>query len=256
MEKLGQLYQQRRPDGTRSWDLIVVDTPPSRSALDFLDAPNRLGSFLDGRFIRMMTAPARAGGRAYLKVVTAGVSLAASAVSKVLGSDLLTDVQNLIAALDTVFGGFRDRADKTYALLQRRGTAFLVVASPERDALREAGYFIDRLSGDGMPLAGLIVNRMSSIDAHSIPGSTALSVAETLEETGRRDAVKGLLRLHADVAEVAERQLALTRRFLEAHPGVAVAAVPAAAQDIHDLEALRKVGQDVAEPGPSLAAAG
>src|SRR4249920_3322564 len=108
MEKLGQL---RRAD---EWDLIVVDTPPSRSALDFLDAPQRLGRFLDGRLIRLLTAPARAGGRAYLKVVTVGFSVFSKILSKILGGELLSDVSAFVQAFDTMFGGFRERATATY----------------------------------------------------------------------------------------------------------------------------------------------
>ena len=139
MEKLGQL---RRLD---EWDLIVVDTPPSRSALDFLDAPERLGSFLDGRLIRLLSVPARAGGRAYFRVFSAGMSMLTSAFTKILGGELLRDVQTFVLALDTMFGGFRERADETYALLKRPETAFVVVALPQPDALREASYFVERL---------------------------------------------------------------------------------------------------------------
>src|SRR6202789_3784695 len=154
MEKLGQL---RHSD---EWDLIVVDTPPSRSALDFLDAPQRLGRFLDGRLIRGLALPAKASGKAYFKVVTASFTLMARAVTKILGGDLLRDVSSFVASLEAMFGGFRERADHTYRLLKAPGTAFLVVASPEPDALREASYFIERLVGDGMPLAGLVLNRV------------------------------------------------------------------------------------------------
>ena len=150
MEKLGQLHRQAEDSGI--WDLVIVDTPPSRSALDFLDAPERLGSFLDGRLIRLLMAPARAGGRAYMRVVGAGFSLVASALTKILGAQLLTDLQTLVAGLDSVFGGFRERAEKTYALLQDSGSAFVVVAAPEPDALREASYFVERLQEDAMPL--------------------------------------------------------------------------------------------------------
>src|SRR5690606_22676244 len=138
MEKLGQL---RAAD---EWDLIVVDTPPSRSALDFLDAPERLGRFLDGRFIRLLVGPAKSGGRAYLRMLTTGFSMVTGALTKVLGTQLLKDAQTFVAALDTMFGGFRERAETTYRLLQARGTAFLVVAAPEPDALREASYFVER----------------------------------------------------------------------------------------------------------------
>ena len=110
MEKLGQL--RARAASEHTWDLIVVDTPPSRSALDFLDAPKRLGSFLDGRFIRLLMAPAKAGGRAYLKVFSSGVTMATTVMSKILGGQVLQDVQTFVAALDTMFGGFRERADR------------------------------------------------------------------------------------------------------------------------------------------------
>src|SRR5579875_3000977 len=154
MEKLGQLV------AADEWDLIVVDTPPSRSALDFLDAPNRLGRFLDGRMIRVITAPARAGGRTGLKVVTAGIGVFAKVFSRVLGGDLIRDLSSFVSALESMFGGFRERAQHTYELLKTPGTAFVVVASPEPDALREASYFVERLSTEHMPLAGLIVNRV------------------------------------------------------------------------------------------------
>ncbi len=154
MEKLSQLAEHD------TWDLIIVDTPPSRSALDFLDAPQRLGRFLDGRLIRILAMPAKAGGKAYLKVVTASFQLVTRAVTKILGGDLLNDVSSFVASLEAMFGGFRERADHTYQLLKAPGTAFIVVASPEPDALREASYFVERLEGDGMPLAGLVVNRV------------------------------------------------------------------------------------------------
>src|SRR5690606_13202965 len=172
MEKLGQLRHRSQ------WDLIVVDTPPSRSALDFLDAPQRLGSFLDGRLIRLLSGPARTGGRSYLKVLHAGFSVMTSAMTKVLGSELLRDVQTFVNALDTMFGGFRERADQTYALLKRPETAFLVVAAPEPDALREASYFVDRLSRDAMPLAGLVLNRMRVDRAAGIGEEQAIAAAE------------------------------------------------------------------------------
>src|SRR3954462_537004 len=110
MEKLGQLHADR----AGGWDLIVVDPPPSRSALDFLDAPERLSSFLDGRFIRLLLAPARGP----VKLMSAGVGLVTGALTKVLGGQVLRDLQSFVAALDTLFGGFRQRAQKTFALLQ------------------------------------------------------------------------------------------------------------------------------------------
>ncbi|MEU6173920.1 ArsA family ATPase [Streptantibioticus parmotrematis] len=177
MEKLGQLRARDE------WDLIIVDTPPSRSALDFLDAPKRLGSFLDGRFIKLLMAPAKAGGRAGMMFLNAGMSMMTGALNKVVGAHLLKDVQTFVAAMDTMFGGFRKRADATYRLLQAPGTAFLVVAAPERDALREASYFVERLAAERMPLAGLVLNRVHGSEAARLTAERALAAAEALEES-------------------------------------------------------------------------
>lgn len=264
MEKLGQLRLEadRNPDNPR-WDLIVVDTPPSRSALDFLDAPKRLGSFLDGRFIRILAAPAKAGGRAYMKVFTTGVNIVTTAMTKLLGGQMLTDVQTFVAALDTMFGGFRERADHTYALLSEPATKFIVVAAPERDALREASYFVDRLDEEGMPLAGLVVNRMYRVSAPGLSAARALAAAEELDDiengipsNGRSNGSSGvsestaitqaLLRLHAVQAEIAGRHQALAKRFIAGHPDIPTVEVPAASQDIHDLVGLRSVGEALA----------
>ncbi|MFE1886087.1 ArsA family ATPase [Streptomyces diastatochromogenes] len=176
MEKLGQLRARDE------WDLIVVDTPPSRSALDFLDAPKRLGSFLDGRLIRLLTAPAKLGGRAGMAFLNVGMSMMTGTLGKLLGGQLLKDVQTFVAAMDTTFGGFRTRADATYKLLQAPGTAFLVVAAPERDALREAAYFVERLAAEDMPLVGLVLNRVHGSGAGRLSAERALAAAENLEE--------------------------------------------------------------------------
>ncbi|KMS86374.1 ABC transporter ATPase [Streptomyces regensis] len=176
MEKLGQLRAKEE------WDLIVVDTPPSRSALDFLDAPKRLGSFLDGRLIRLLTAPAKLGGRAGMAFLNVGMSMMTGTLGKLLGGQLLKDVQTFVAAMDTTFGGFRTRADATYKLLQAPGTAFLVVAAPERDALREAAYFVERLAAEDMPLMGLVLNRVHGSGAGRLSAERALAAAENLED--------------------------------------------------------------------------
>ncbi len=243
MEKLGQLRQRSQ------WDLIIVDTPPSRSALDFLDAPERLGSFLDGRLIRLLGGPARAGGKAYRKVLQAGFSAVTSTMTKVLGGELLRDVQTFVNALDTMFGGFRERAEATYALLKRPETAFVVVAAPEPDALREASYFVDRLSREAMPLAGLVLNRVHTDTAGGVGEEQAIAAAERLEAAGENRLTAGLLRLHADRLRLAARDERTGERFTSAHPDVPVAHIPAFAGDVHDLDGLREVGALVSSNG-------
>ncbi|MYV98837.1 ArsA family ATPase [Streptomyces sp. SID3343] len=258
MEKLGQLH------ATGEWDLIVVDTPPSRSALDFLDAPQRLGSFLDGRLIRILSAPAKVGGRGALKFLSAGMGLMTGALSKVVGTHLLTDIQTFVAALDTTFGGFRKRADATYKLLQARGTSFLVVAAPEKDALREAAYFVDRLGTERMPLAGLVLNRVHATRAGRLSAERSLAAAEALAERADGESeqpadpvgddalrpadlrlVAGLLTLHAERLRVIDREERTRTRFTSIHPEVRVAEVPALPGDVHDLAGLRVIGESL-----------
>ncbi|MFA7323278.1 MAG: ArsA-related P-loop ATPase [Candidatus Nanopelagicales bacterium] len=241
MEKLGQLHAQARVDDT--WDLIVIDTPPSRSALDFLDAPARLGSFLDGKFIRILAAPARGAGRGLGKIAAVGFGFFTSALSKILGSQVLTDVGAFVAAIDTTFGGFRERADATYELLKDPSTSFVVVAAPESDALREASYFVERLHADGMPLAGLVLNRVQEVTLPEVSREQAMAAAEMLEDgdaTSRLTAA--LLGLHAERQALLERQQLVAARFTSAHPAVPVTTVAALAEDVHDLAGLRQIG--------------
>ncbi|MFD3841212.1 ArsA family ATPase [Streptomyces sp. NPDC058642] len=286
MEKLGQLRARDE------WDLIIVDTPPSRSALDFLDAPKRLGSFLDGKLIRVLLAPAKVGGRAGMKFLNVGMSMMTGVLGKLLGGQLLKDVQTFVSAMDSMFGGFRTRADATYKLLQAPGTAFLVVAAPERDALREAAYFVERLAAEDMPLAGLVLNRVHGSGAARLSAERALAAAENLEESrivdqedgkaGVRNSpdtdgssespasdpvsaegspaadrtveqlTAGLLRLHAERMRLLSREQRTRDRFTARHPEVAVAEVAALPGDVHDLAGLRDIGTRLAAGRPEL----
>ncbi len=236
MEKLGQLRQDARKSGR--WDLIVVDTPPARSALDFLDAPERLSGFLDGRFIRLLLAPAKGPA----KLMTAGVGAVTNTMAKIVGAQVLKDLQMFVAAFDTLFGGFRNRAQQTFELLQTKETAFLVVAAPEPDALREAAYFVERLSAEQMPLAGLVVNRATE-GLEGLSVEQAVAAADRLEhEAGEPTISSGVLRLHADRMRRVAREARLRQRFAAAHPHVPTVVVPALSTDVHDLDGLRQVG--------------
>jgi anion-transporting ArsA/GET3 family ATPase len=238
MEKLGQLLAEDK------WDLIVVDTPPSRNALDFLDAPKRLGSFMDSRLWRLLLAPGRGIG----KLVTGVVGLAMKALSTVLGSQMLSDAAGFVQALDATFDGFRQKADKTYELLKRRGTQFVVVSAAEPDALREASFFVDRLSKENMPLAGLILNRTHPMLCE-LSAEKANDGAEKLEasdgDTGADALTAALLRIHADRAMTAKREVRLLSRFTGANPAVAIVGVPSLPFDVSDLEALRAIADQI-----------
>ncbi|MGN6721557.1 MAG: ArsA family ATPase [Marmoricola sp.] len=238
MEKLGQLDRDAQASGR--WDLIVVDTPPSRSALDFLDAPERLSSFLDGRFMRLLTAPAKGPA----KLMTAGFGLVTKAITTIVGAQVLSDMQAFVAAFDTLFGGFRQRAQRTYDLLKAPGTAFLVVAAPEPDALREAAYFVERLRGEDMPLAGLVLNRANLDVAPELSEAAANAAAEKLRDSAEPGSplARGLLRLHAEKKLIASREERLRQHFAAGHPDVGTVVVPALPSDVHDLDGLRVIG--------------
>ncbi|MEU8000825.1 ArsA-related P-loop ATPase [Catellatospora sp. NPDC049111] len=242
MEKLSQLR------ATDRWDLIVVDTPPSRSALDFLDAPARLGRFLDGKMLRLLMVPARAGGKSMFNLVTASFGVFSKAVQKILGAQLLTDLSGFVSALDSTFGGFRERADRTYRVLQDPQTAFLVVAAPEPDAVREAAYFAERLGAERMPLAGLVLNR---VHRSELPELSAADSAEAAEKLSAEHAEHALtaqaLQVHALLMRQVARETEVSTGFTDEFPQVPVAYVPAQPTDVHDLAGLRAIGAALAE---------
>jgi len=238
MEKLSQLA------ASDQWDLVVVDTPPSRSALDFLDAPQRLSSFLDGRMIRLLSAPARAGGFGLRKVVGGAVGLAAKGVSTIIGGQMLNDAAAFVQAFETMFGSFRERSRATYELLRRPSTAFIVISAPEPDALREAAYFVDRLSTEHMPLVGLVLNRTHPTLCELSP-ALARDSAGKLDTAGDAQLAAAVLRVHADQAVTAEREVRLLTRFTHAHPRVPLVGVPALPFEVADLEALRALGDEL-----------
>ena len=228
MEKLSQLA------ATDEYDLIVVDTPPSRSALDFLDAPQRLSSFLDGRMIRLLATP----GRGVMRIVGAGFQIFTKAVTSVIGGQMLNDAATFVQLFEGMFGGFRERAQATYDLLHSSRTAFVVVAVPEPDALREASYFADRLRADRMPLAGLVLNRTHPPTADLDAASTASAITEI---TGSSPLAAAALGVHADRLTVRAQERRIRARLDRAHPDLPVVEVPALAFDAHDLPALRVI---------------
>lgn len=246
MEKLGQL-RASASSGEQPWDLIIVDTPPSRSALDFLDAPSRLSSFLDGRFIGLLMAPARKGGRAYIRAITGAVGGVTAILTKVLGASLVADVQTFVAATDTMFGGFRERAEATYEMLKQDGTAFIVIAGAERDALREAAFFVERLDADQMPLAGVLVNRLQPVSARQLSAAQARQAAGRLAGVAEHRSSAALLRLHAQRMERRVSELTLVDDFVSTHPDVPVGLIESLGGDVHDLDGLREVGRRMAD---------
>ena len=181
------------------------------------------------------------------------------ALSTVLGSRMLADAAAFVQSLDATFGGFREKADRTYALLKRRGTQFVVVSAAEPDALREAAFFVDRLSQEGMPLAGLVLNRTHPLLC-ALPVERAIDGTETLATTpadAADSAAAGLaaavLQIHADRGLTAKREVRLLSRFTGANPHVPVIGVPSLPFDVSDLDTLRALADQITAVGDDSA---
>jgi anion-transporting ArsA/GET3 family ATPase len=194
--------------------------------------------------LRLLLAPARAGSRSVFSLVTASFGLFSKLMDKILGAQLITDLSGFVGALDSMFGGFRERAEQTYRVLQASETAFLVVALPEPAAIREADYFAGRLAQERMPLAGLVLNRVHEVAAERLSGEDAARGATELAT--ENPAAADVLGIHAALMARAERERAVSRRFTQAHPDVPMATIAAQPIDVHDIDGLREIGSALA----------
>jgi anion-transporting ArsA/GET3 family ATPase len=220
MEKLHELHAEGR------YDLLVLDTPPSRNALDFLDAPDRLSRFIDSRSLQFFLAPSRTG----LKLFSRGTGLVFSVLKRITGVDLLQDLSDFFASFGDMAQGFRDRAKAVKQLLADDRTTFLLVTSPAHEAVEEAKFFRDKLEESGMPFGGVIVNRMHVEE----PGEDDLSGLDP----GLAQKVEANF---TDFHALAERD----RRNVEELTGdvgdLPLIVVPYLDEDIHSLEGIEAI---------------
>jgi anion-transporting ArsA/GET3 family ATPase len=241
MEKLYDLHE------TGAYDCIVIDTPPTRNALDFLDAPRRLTDFLEGRFLRTFLAPGLRAGKAVGKAVGFGTGLFMRAASRITGAGVLEDLGEFFQAFEGMYAGFKDRAQSVYRLLSSAGSAFVVVATPEPPALREARYFLRRLEQDGMPLAGVVVNRATPPPPAGLADRDRGDVeraAAALDATKPQEgAARALLRLHLDLVDARHRERRAVAAALHGVDPIALVEVPRVGGDVHDLEGLQRIGR-------------
>jgi anion-transporting ArsA/GET3 family ATPase len=234
-EKLYELHElgADTPEGERvSFDLVVVDTPPTRNALDFLDAPRRLSHFLDHRLYRMVTAPTRA----YMRAVSVAAQAFMRSVSRVVGSEVLEDALRFFNAFEGMEAGFKERAAKVQALLSNPATAYLLVASPRRDTVAEAAWFAERLRSSHLPVEALVVNRVHPrFDDGSAEGDRLR--AETLAGTPLGALYSNL----ADFRAMAEGEEGHLEGLAAAVAPAPVLRVPFLADDVHDVDTLEQV---------------
>ncbi len=221
MEKLYELAEE----GT--YDIVVVDTPPTRNAIDFLEAPRRLTRFLGHRLFQLLLMPTRA----YLRVVSVAAQALMRTIAKVAGADIVHDAVAFFQAFEGMEEGFRLRADHVRRLLARRTTAFVLVTSPRADTVDEAGWFADRLNESGLAVEGLVVNRVHP--AFSQPGE-----ARHLPRAPEGSALEVLIEnLHGYAAVNEREEAALAALVAEVAPSP-VARVPLLDIDVTDTEGL------------------
>jgi anion-transporting ArsA/GET3 family ATPase len=227
MEKLYELHDES------DFDLVVVDTPPSRNALDFLEAPRHLTRFLDHRLYRLLMAPTRGVVRA--------VNIAAQAflrtVSKVVGGDAVQDAIAFFQAFEGMEQGFIERAERVQELLADDATSFVLVASPRADTVDEAAFFAQKLHDNGLAVRALIVNRVHPRFGDALP-ETARERARTFAGTDLGDLYANL----ADFQEVAALEGEHVDELAAKVPDALVVKVPFLHTDVHDLDGMATIG--------------
>jgi anion-transporting ArsA/GET3 family ATPase len=221
MEKLHELHS------TGQFDVIVIDTPPTRNALDFLDAPRRITRFLDNRLFRLLVMPTTS----YLRAVSAATQRILRTIARVVGAEVVDDAVAFFEAFEGMEQGFRDRAQAVIRLLSDDATAFVVVASPLRDAAHEAVFFADKLVEAGLGVDALIVNRMQP----------AFGDREPWLPENASDALRLLAQNRDDFAALAASERKELGELDDAAQGAAVAHVPVFKGDVHDVAGLDAV---------------
>ncbi len=240
MEKLHEL------DEEGGFDLIVVDTPPSRHALDFLDAPQRLLRLLDNRIFRLLMVPTRTG----MRIAGAAVQAFLRTISRVVGSEVVNDIVAFFRAFEGMEEGFRERAKKVVELLGEPTTRFVLITSPRRDAVEEARFFAEKIGDHSLSVDALIVNRVHprfGTEHSSGLRARAASLRELRpggkEGAAARDRLAARYDNLADFNEIAERERSHLETVRVRVGSAAVAFVPYLAHDVYDFDALSAVGQ-------------
>jgi anion-transporting ArsA/GET3 family ATPase len=216
------------------FDLVVVDTPPSRNALDFLDAPGVLSRFLDHRLFKLLMLPTKGG----LKFISTATQPLLRAVGKVVGSDVLADSVAFFQAFAGMETGFRERADDVIALIRAPETSFVVVASAHHDTIGEAVWFVEQLAAQDVDVTAAIVNR-----AHPLFGDGSSGDASTAAEAAEGDpALVALWRNVADLRMLRERELDVIEPLATSVGSDRVVVLPLLDRDVHDLAGLHAMG--------------
>jgi anion-transporting ArsA/GET3 family ATPase len=237
------------------YDLIVLDTPPTAHALDFLDAPRRIGLAIASPAVQWFARPPASSGRFSWQRLKAGPAVALRRLGKLVGSNFLDDLGAFLLDFRDVLDGFLARAQSVEALLRRPETGFLLVFSPEVPAVNEALYFSSRLRGAGVPLCGFIANRVMTAPPLMRRSDLRrrLEGQPPLVELGPdvlEDAAQGLARINDYIHRLAQSQHRELARLAHDAPGIDVTAVPLLSHGVSNLDGLRSVADHLGGPAP------
>ena len=234
--------------GEKKYDLIILDTPPTANALDFLDAPERLTSAIDSPAIQWFTKPYMAAGRFSLKAVGMGAAFVLKRLARFVGSAFLDDMAHFFVEFNAILGGFKERAREVFELLRRADVAFVLVSSAEPPSVDEAIYFYERLVQSHMPLGAFVVNRVH----HAAPST--LTREEVIARLTARPELRGYSpddivqvasdfdRTHREFQALAEIDAREVARLEKRSAGKApVVTVPFFDQDIYDVSGLSQM---------------
>jgi anion-transporting ArsA/GET3 family ATPase len=225
MERLYELHERDE------FDLLVLDTPPSRNALDFLDAPDRLLRFIDSRSLQAFLAPGRAG----LRILGAGAGVAMSVLERITGIDLLRDLGEFFSSFSSMVDGFRDRARSVNELLRADTTAFVLVTTPRAGSLEEAAELRRQLTERDIEFRGAIVNRVHALKGPEAP-------AGELERLLGEDLASRVAENHRDYLALSERDAASLEQLAAELGPRPIVTVPSLEDEVHDIPGLARVG--------------
>lgn len=245
MEQLADLHERGR------YDLIVVDTPPTRHALDFLDAPKRMTDFVGGSLLKWFAKPYASAGKLGLKAFNFTASPFLRIADRVLGSEFLEDLSRFVLDFQSIYEDFKERAEEVYRLLADERTGFVVATTLEGPPFREAGFFIDRLADEGMPLSGVIANKVipqrfvgedvgEALDALADPDGAKIAEITETDPDAAADTLEQARRALVTLSDLARRDASRLTE-LEQRTKRPVAAVPLFTTDVHDLESLNQL---------------
>jgi anion-transporting ArsA/GET3 family ATPase len=232
MEKLFELHSEGR------YDLLVLDTPPTRNALDFLDAPKRLTQFIEGRSLRVFMKPTGLAA----KVAGRGASVALGVLKRIVGFDLLADLAEFFSAFSGMVDGFQARAKRVNSLLADPHTCFLVVCGPQGEPIDEAVYFHRKLVEAKLPFGGVIVNKVH-YPAERLRGADGELPAALTRTLGDEDLARRTFENFSDYQALAERDAANIEHLAAEMRSRGVIRVPYLDEDVHDLAGLAEINR-------------